>query len=772
MAEAHDTLPEVAGTLARFNARDSADGRFLRYCRGRLRRTPMRLAFSLAGTLAFGVLHDPRLGVGVLVMLLIGEVVDALVLTRICRAAEVRQSLPRRARTLAAASATAQAVATAAAIATVWIAGSEAHTVFFATAFMIGAILDAGVTLGFFRAAATIRLVTYGASLVVLTVVEVLHIDAQGGPTAQDGFDIAASLLLSFMAATTIRYIVMTRDRQIADERTILEEQERLLGSQQALEEKEREAELLAVVARHANDGVVIYNADSTVAWVNETFSRITGYPAAALVGRRIEDIVPADDLDPSAVADLIEARRSMRACRRELNTRRRSGEIIWIEISLTPIPGADGCPARMIAVEREITEAKAREAELAGARARAEDAARAKARFLATMSHELRTPMNGVIGTAEVLADTALDADQRLYVETIVESGRALLAIINDVLDLARIESGVPVIAARPFDPAGCIIRAVALLRPVARSKGLALTVSATEGGAALIGDEGRMRQIVLNLVGNAVKFTEAGSVTVALDLNPAEGAIDLGVSVADTGIGIDTDRLGGIFEPFTQADDDIGRRYGGTGLGLTISQRLAAEMGGRITVSSTVGQGSVFTLRVRLPLAQGLPEPASATWTGAEASLAGPVACRAPSRPRPPGSRDVPLSTGPPRRRVLLVEDNRTNAFIVERMLAPAGVELAIAGDGTGAIEIFRAFTPDIVFMDLSMPGKTGYETAREIRALEGTPVAHCPIVALTAHAFEGVREACLEAGFDGFLTKPVTREALLQELSRLVA
>jgi signal transduction histidine kinase len=370
------------------------------------------------------------------------------------------------------------------------------------------------------------------------------------------------------------------------------------------------------------------------------------------------------------------------------------------------------------------------------------EESLRAKGEFLAVISHEIRTPMNGVLGMAQLLLMTQLTEEQQGYAETIRSSGEILLALINDILDLSKMESGKVTLDARPVNVRAVVNEVTQLLSGQAQEKKLALrSLVAPEVPAWFRGDATRLKQIFLNLVGNAIKFTHKGSVRVEVVTMDNAGWLEC--RVKDTGIGIPPDRVGRLFEKFSQVDSSITRRYGGTGLGLAICKRLVEGMGGNITVESKHYQGTTFTFRI----------PA--------------IPSEAPREVRPPpqaGPRRVLQA------RILLVEDNPVNQMLAMSMLQKLGASADLAKDGAEAVEKATAGAYDLILMDLQMPRMDGLTATRAIRATGG--IRQPRIVALTANAMDSDREACVAAGMDDFLSKPFQASELQEKLDAVAA
>jgi len=363
-----------------------------------------------------------------------------------------------------------------------------------------------------------------------------------------------------------------------------------------------------------------------------------------------------------------------------------------------------------------------------------AEHASRVKSQFLATMSHEMRTPLSGILGMTQLLSGSKLDDEQRYRLDLVQRSGNHLLVLINDILDFSKIEAGRVTIERAPFDLRGAVSDVSNLLAPIAQDKGISLDVGVDADVPRWVaGDAPRVKQVLHNLIGNAVKFTDRGSVRATVRRDPATGGRWLRFEVQDTGRGIPAAQIDAIFDAFRQVDGSSTRRYGGTGLGLTISRELARAMGGDVGCTSEPGRGSTFWFTAELP------------------ETAAPEGARAKDEVRPP---DAALLAG----RVLLAEDNPVNALVARAMLEELGLLVDSVENGSQALERAIVTDYDLILMDCQMPEMDGYEATRRIRAHENASGSgRRRVVAVTANAVRGDRERCIEAGMDDYLAKP---------------
>ncbi len=744
---APESTSNTLDALHRFEARSDANGLLLRYARGRVRGLPGRQVLTVLGSVALGVLEDRALGLVTLALGFLGDAVDCAFLSYLHRRFRtgVVPAAWRRATILFA---LVQSATIAACVALAWTGSERVGIVFVSTAFLFGGIINAGLSRPYLRPAADVRLAVFCLTWLALTWADLAAAPHPSVWLAENAYLLIAGAMMAYSALGYIGFIGRTFSRTLRFEHQLLRHQHALEQSSAELALREAQARRLALVAENANDIVIIYTPDGRIDWVNPTFTRTLGFTLDEVKGKFPGEVLNPDCLDADKVDEIVAARKAARSFRAELRNRTRDGRTIWIETSSVPILNPDGSLAMTVQVERDVTAARTHAAELAEARIRAEAAAEAKTRFLATMSHEIRTPLNGVVAMADVLAASSLSPDQAECVTAIRDSGQTLLALISDILDLSQIQSGALRLAAEPFDAAALTEAVARLALPVAQSKGLSLTC-APHGPVWLSGDAGRLRQILVNLVGNAIKFTATGGVEVTLSIGDETGGrIPLRVTVRDTGIGIPPDRHEAIFDSFTQGDISIHGQFGGTGLGLSISRHLAQAMGGGITVLSDAGKGATFVVSLSLPAA-----PVSTQAATPAADLAQPLL----------------KLTG---RRVLVAEDNRTNRLILRRLLEPLSLLLTEAENGAEAVAAYGNAPPDLVLMDIQMPVMDGLAAIRAIREQEharGWP--RCPILVVTANAFAEDRAACESAGGDDFLPKPVRREALYDRIGRFL-
>ncbi len=531
-------------------------------------------------------------------------------------------------------------------------------------------------------------------------------------------------------------------------------------------------ANLLETVITSANDGVILTSANLNkpgpeILYVNEAFMRITGYSAEEAIGKSPR-FLQGEQTNPDTVAAISASLKAGKPFKGEILNYGKSGNSYWLDISIVPVRNSKKQITHFAAIERDITHLKTSEREfkdmmiqlkranlkseaatrdLQFSLAKAEEANKAKSDFLANMSHELRTPMNGVLGMAQLLADTPLDGEQREYVSTINGSGENLLMLLNDILDFSKIEAGALVLENIPFDLKESITQAHHLLTPQADKKQIDLRLHIdAEVPNYMWGDPGRLRQIIINLLGNALKFTEIGHVALAVKMQDDA----LYISVEDTGVGIPADKIGALFQKFSQADASVTRKYGGTGLGLAITKQLVQLMFGKVGVESAEGKGSTFWFSIPCKIADEKDVKIRPEHKGFH--------CQAVENRKP-------IATA----KVLLVEDYPVNQVFAEKLLRKFGfVHIDLAENGVQAIEKYRTSPYDMIFMDCQMPELDGYQTTEKLRLIEsGTPM-HTPIVAMTANAMMGDREKCLKAGMDDYVSKPLRAEHLRNVIS----
>jgi len=490
-----------------------------------------------------------------------------------------------------------------------------------------------------------------------------------------------------------------------------------------------------------------VLDTEGRVTVAADGWRSVVGIDPRAIVGRPFSSVVHPDDA-ASAEEMLTVLTRAEVVAAHELRLVTPDRGIRSLRCSAA----RDVASGLVYLVAHDITDLRSTEAAANAAREKAVQASSVKSRFLANMSHEIRTPMNAIIGMTSLVLDTTLTTEQREYLEIVQNSAESLLTIVNDLLDISKIEAGRLTINEVDFELRDCLRSCLAPLALRAKQKGLEFSVSVTGNVADSVrGDPVRLRQIITNLVNNAVKFTHAGSVRVSVSRDDGDASQVL-VSVEDTGIGIPEAMQVDIFEAFLQADDSTTKHFGGTGLGLTICREIAELMGGRVWLKSEPGKGSTFSFTARLTNA--------AFWF--DQSLV-------PKRE----DLGVLVPHAPPidkTLRVLVAEDNPTNTKLVVRLLEKLGCQVVAVVNGALALAAATTSVFDLVLMDMQMPEMDGVEATRRIREWEGATHRHVPIVALTANAMKADADACLGAGMDDFLTKPIERALLSNLIERL--
>ncbi len=494
-------------------------------------------------------------------------------------------------------------------------------------------------------------------------------------------------------------------------------------------------------IIANMNLGLLEVDQDENIVFANQCFCEMCGYDLDELFGKRAAEIyVKGENIE------LMERKNEERKKRTtgayEVVVRNKRGQIRWWLISGAPRYDENGILLGTIGIHLDITEQKELEHELTIAREEAEQSTKSKEVFLANMSHEIRTPMNAILGMSNQLAKTALNSKQLFFLDTINSASENLLVIINDILDLSKIEAGKLSLEKIAFEPRDVIKRAMQVLLHKAEEKGLALTNSVFDENisSVLIGDPYRLNQVMLNIISNAIKFTENGGVDISVRvLSDGRDYQNLRIDVTDTGIGMDEPFVKNLFEKFSQEDASVTRHYGGTGLGMSICKELLELMGGEINATSKKGFGTKIYFDVSLPKGVAADLPAKETFVANESMLAG--------------------------KKIMVVDDNEMNRLVACTILHNYGAETIEAGNGKEAFDYLTQYKVDLVLMDIQMPVMNGFEATKLIRRIIS---ADLPVIALTANAIKGDNEKCLEAGMNDYMAKPFKEKDLLKKIA----
>lgn len=491
-------------------------------------------------------------------------------------------------------------------------------------------------------------------------------------------------------------------------------------------------------IIENMNLGLLQVTPTEEIVYANQSFCQMSGYSSAELIGKNARELVIEEEVDLGPVQ---ERRKAGNSDAYELKVKTKDKSKRWWLISGAPIFAENGEYAGSIGIHLDITDHKANEAELKQAKIQAESSSKAKDVFLANMSHEIRTPMNAIIGIGKLLEKTDLDKQQRYYLDIVQNASNNLLVIINDLLDFSRIESGKVVLEQIGFRINDQVDKTRKILQHKAEEKGLLFECECDPAiSPVLIGDPYRLNQVLINLLGNAIKFTEQGKVSLKCSVAAdTAGSQVLDFVIADTGIGMSEEFIGQLFDKFTQEDESISRKFGGTGLGMSISKQLIELMGGTVKVVSKKDVGTVMSFNARFKKGheEHLPETRVAVV-------------------------DARVLRG---KRILLVEDNATNRILATTILKQHGATITEAADGSIAVDRMQTETFDLVLMDVQMPVMNGLEATRYIRANVDNST---PIVALTASALKKEEEQCLAAGMNDFITKPIDEDKMIRTIA----
>jgi PAS domain S-box-containing protein len=529
----------------------------------------------------------------------------------------------------------------------------------------------------------------------------------------------------------------------------ILEHREAQLAAIEEKEKSQTTAAHLTAMHQALNEHALVSKSDPAgyLISANDAYCKKTGYSREELIGKHLT-MLDSGYHPLEFFEDMSAVLKQGKVWSGTIQSQAKDGTLFWGDTTISPIKNSRGKIIECISIRRDITD-------LLEARKEADRANQAKSEFLAMMSHELRTPMNAILGMAQLLKSTELNELQRDYITSVTDGGEMLMTVLNDILDLSKIEAGKLQIETINVDVRHAVDRLERLWEPNAKDKGIKFICEIDDNVPSVIrGDITRIRQVVYNLLSNAVKFTPKGEVKLRVFAEETcQDRAKISFSVSDTGVGISQEAISRLFTSFEQADKSVSRKFGGTGLGLAISKKLAELMGGNISVTSTLGEGTCFIFCI-------------------EAETVSCVTWDKDTQPKPVKNNDKTKSNRKAKKlRILAAEDNALNQKVLTAFLKPLGHELVIANDGVEALEQLATEHFDLILMDIQMPRKDGLATTKELRASSGLN-ANIPIIAMTANAMAGDREECLEICMNDYVPKPIDARVLFTAIAKATA
>ena len=728
-------------SLEKFDAAHAPEGMLVRYVNGRARTIWLRLIVAMVGCVFLMFAVSPVFGMMIAAITLPLELLEFWILKRWVTD---RKYHPPWTTTMVSLASGLQVFGIGMSIFLTGIQSADLRIV--AWSFLLGAVLNSMLAAQYHSGSNAVRLWVLCLSGIFV----LLETLGQGQLTgAQAGVEFGALFAMGAMLYHLFAHLARRESRMQQAERELIH--------------RSVEAEQLALVAEHASDSILLMNPEMAIEWVNPQFTNVTGFSSQYAVGHTPGELLNHPDTSEDSISRLITAAREKKSVNLRILNQARDSRAIWIETHQTPVIGDDGEVKAFIAVERDVTDLVAREKQLRLALNAAKEADHEKAAFLSRMSHELHGPANGILGGMEILRETEVCALQSDALDILDSSAKRLMTLVENLVTMAGMQSGAITTHFEEVRIRDVMSAVLVQHREEAEEKGVLLLIHVDQSAAcAVLTDYGVVHGVLDKLVDNAVKFTPAGQVEIRARIEQ-DGWLH--VSVEDTGVGIPNDKVSEIFEAFEQVDDVDTRKFDGAGLGLATVKNLAALLGGRIRVSSQLGKGSRFKMKIPVQLAS------MAAGRSMEHVPVLPVDQPLSTAPVPVPEatvKDPPCANTKDQMRLLVAEDNRTNQMLIKSMLKSAGHTIDFAEDGVQAVAQYIENRPDFVLMDLSMLNKNGLDATREIRTLKARDhLRRCPIVAVTANVTDDDRKKCFDAGMDAFLPKPLKKDVLLDTI-----